>query len=156
MAPVCAGADHQSVKNVERGGPQARHTCVLVDDHPEVLSSLASLLEHEGLEVVGRAATGAEALRLLELHRPAVAVLDLRLPDLSGIEVARAAARIAPETAIVVHTGEAHASTVGDALAAGVLGVVLKAVPPWQLLEALDAALAGEVHVDPSLARISS
>ena len=133
------------------GDPATRRSCLLVDDHETMLSSLSSLLRHEGFVVVGEAATGAEAIRLLGLSRPDLTVVDFRLPDMTGLDVAREAARIAPATVLVLHTGETGPAIAREALAAGVRGVVLKAVPPTHLLAAISAALAGDVYVDPNL-----
>ncbi|HWE82053.1 MAG TPA: response regulator transcription factor [Gaiellaceae bacterium] len=131
--------------------PHERPTCLLVDDHEEIRSSLASLLESEGFVIVAAAGTGAEAVSELETHRPGLAVIDYGLPDFNGLEVAREAARLSPETLLVLFTGEASAKIVRDALAAGVRGVVVKDVPPMHLMQAIDAVLAGETYVDPVL-----
>jgi DNA-binding NarL/FixJ family response regulator len=133
------------------GDPNERTTCLLVDDHETIRSSLASLLENEGFVVVDAAGTGAEAVSKLERHRPTLAIVDYGLPDFNGLEVAREAARIAPETLLVLFTGEASMTMVRDALAAGVRGIVVKDVPPTHLMRAIDAVLAGELYVDPAL-----
>ena len=125
--------------------------CVLADDHEGMLSSLTSLLEYEGFTVVGAARTAREAIQLLEAHRPDLAVLDFRLRDMTGIEVAREAARLGLSTAIVIHTAEAGPALVRAALDAGVRGVARKDVPPAPLLDAIAAAVAGEIYVDPAL-----
>ena len=130
-------------------------TCVVADDHGAMLSSLASLLEQEGFAVVGAAATGREAVLLLASCRPALAVLDVRLGDMTGIEVAREAASLGVDTAIVLHTAECGAQLVRDALAAGIRCVARKDVPPLSLLNAITAAVAGNVYVDPAFGRFS-
>ena len=137
------------MEDFESGELSAPPRCVLVDDHPDVLDSLAALLGYKGIAVVGRAVTGAAALRELELHRPELAVVDVRLPDRSGFDVVREAARITPGTALVIHTAEVGPGIVERALEAGALGVVLKDVPSDKLLLAVTAALAGEVYIDP-------
>ncbi len=145
-----AAGDDSSVGS-ERPQPAPLRTCLVVDDHPAMRSSLGSLLRHEGFVVVGEAATGAEATRVLQLHRPDVAVIDFRLPDLTGLDIARAAARVSPATALVVHTSDLCPNLLQEALAAGVRGIVVKAVPPTRLLTAISAALAGDVYLDPDL-----
>jgi DNA-binding NarL/FixJ family response regulator len=124
---------------------------MLADDHAALLSSLARFLSGERIDVVGRARTGAGALRLLAQHRPDVAVIDFRLPDTNGIEVAREAAEIAPDTGIVIYTSFGHSKLVRDALAVGVRAVVLKDAEPSQLLRAISEVAAGRVYVDPRL-----
>ena len=69
-------------------------SCVLVEDNESVLRALETLLRSEGIDVVGTAGTGFEALRILEQRRPSALVVDLRLPDLDGIEVARRAGEL--------------------------------------------------------------
>lgn len=125
--------------------------CVLADDHQGLLASLADLLHHEGFAVVGTATTGADAIQLIKIVRPDVAVLDFRFPDMTGLEVAREASRLGLTTAIVIHTAVAGPGLVRDALKAGVLGIAVKAVPPESLLRAVAAAVAGEIYIDPSL-----
>jgi two-component system, NarL family, nitrate/nitrite response regulator NarL len=125
--------------------------CVLADDHEDMLSSLTSLLEAEGFTVVGAATTAHAAIQLLEAHKPDLAVVDFRLGDMTGVEVAREAARLGLATRIVIHTAETGAALVREALAAGVLGLAGKAVPPAPLLQALAAAAEREVYVDPAL-----
>ncbi len=135
----------------ERARGNGALACVLADDHEDMLSSLAALLEDEGFAVVGAARTAREAIQLLDEHRPDLAVLDFRLRDMTGVEVAREAARLGLATAIVIHTAEAGAALVREALDAGVLGLARKAVPPAPLLQALAAASAREIYVDPAL-----
>jgi DNA-binding NarL/FixJ family response regulator len=133
------------------GAPRSRHTCLLVDDHLDMLATLTELLEHEGFVIVGQAATGVSAVDLLDAQRPDLAVLDYRLPDMTGIDLAREAARVSPLTVVVLHAGEASQGLVTHALEAGVRGVVLKGVPPTHLMLSLEAALAGQTYVDPKL-----
>lgn len=127
-------------------------TCVLADDHPAMLGALARILEREGCEVVGRADDGETALALIRELRPAIAVLDLRMPRLSGIEVTRRAAAEVPETAVVLYTGHGEPSELTDALAAGARGFLLKEAPLAGLARALRQIVAGETYVDPVLA----
>ncbi|HET7567766.1 MAG TPA: response regulator transcription factor [Gaiellaceae bacterium] len=132
--------------------PSAPVTCVLADDHPAMLGALARILEGEGFEVVGRADDGETALALIVELQPAIALLDLRMPRLSGIEIARRAAGDAPGTAIVLYTGHGETSELTDALAAGVRGFLLKEAPLADLARALRRIAGGETYVDPVLA----
>lgn len=128
--------------------------CLLVDDNSAVLDELTSLLEGEGIAVEGRARTGEEALRALARGPLGMLVLDERLPDLGGVDVARRAAPIVRRrTATILYTSFADAHVVREALDAGVRAVVLKDAPPVNLLEAIATVSAGGVYVDPRLSR---
>jgi DNA-binding NarL/FixJ family response regulator len=127
-------------------------TCVLVDDNAPVLDALATLLRDEGIDVVGTAGNGLDALRLLEQCTPAALVVDVRLPDLTGIEVARRARELAQlRPAVIVYTSYADRTVVASALDAGARAVVLKDAPPVNLLEAISVVAAGGTYVDPRL-----
>ena len=77
-------------------------TCLVADDHPAVVEAVADVLDEHGIEVAGRARDGQEALEKIEASKPDVALLDLRMPGLSGIEVARHVGKSAPETAVIL------------------------------------------------------
>jgi two-component system nitrate/nitrite response regulator NarL len=127
-------------------------TCVVADDHPALVEAVCLLLAAEGVEVVATATDGEKALRLIEQHEPEVAVLDLIMPRLSGIEIARAAGRSSPRTAIILYTGHAERELLGEALHAGVRGFVLKEGPLTDLVHAVVLAADGQIYVDPVLA----
>ena len=133
--------------------PAARTlSCVLVDDNESVLSALETLLRSEGIDVVGTAGTGFEALRILEQRRPSALVVDLRLPDLDGIEVARRAGELPGSPLdVIIYTSYADGALVRSALDAGARAVVLKDAPPLNLLEALRVVAAGGIYIDPQL-----
>jgi DNA-binding NarL/FixJ family response regulator len=76
-------------------------TCLFADDHPPVLRSVAELLGEWGFTVVGTSSDGAVALRKIQELRPSIALVDLRLPRASGIEIAREVSRTVPETAVL-------------------------------------------------------
>jgi DNA-binding NarL/FixJ family response regulator len=128
-------------------------TCLILEDHEQVLESVAAYLETEGFAVVGRATAAAEAIELLRKHRPDVAILDYRLRSSSGLEVARALSVASPATRAVLFSGEATRSVVEEAFASGVRAVVLKESGPETLLRALQVVLAGRRYVDPSIRR---
>jgi DNA-binding NarL/FixJ family response regulator len=133
------------------GSGESPLTLLLADDHPAILDSVATLLRDERIEVVGRARTGAEALELIERRDPAVALLDRRLPDLSGIEVARRIVRAFPRTATLLYTGHADSALVHEALDAGARGVVLKEAPLPDLPRAIAIVAGGGTYLDPLL-----
>jgi two-component system nitrate/nitrite response regulator NarL len=128
-------------------------TCLILDDHEEVLESVAAYLAVEGFDVVGRATDAAQAIELLRTHQPNLAILDNRLRTSSGLEVARALSVAAPATRAVLFSGGATRGVVEEAFASGVRAVVLKESGPETLLRALQVVLAGRRYVDPSIRR---
>jgi DNA-binding NarL/FixJ family response regulator len=127
-------------------------TCVVADDHPAVLEAVSEYLTQGGVEVVGRALEGEEALAQIEACLPDVALIDVRMPRLGGIELARKAQRTAAGTAILLYTGYGDRALLTEALDAGVRGFVLKEAPMDDLLRAVRAVSAGGTYVDPVLA----
>ena len=132
-------------------GNATQITCVLVDDHPAIIDALGAALQSERIAVIGRAATGGEALRILEVRKPAVALVDWRLPDMCGIDVIRGAARTAPDTAVLLYTGYADWPHTREALDAGASGVISKESPLSEVVRAISWADAGKVYLDPTL-----
>jgi DNA-binding NarL/FixJ family response regulator len=129
-------------------------TCVVADDHPAMLASVADLLARSGFDVVGRARDGAEAVTLIESTKPQVALVDVRMPRLSGIEVAERAATISPETSIVFYTAFGDRALLSEALDVGARGFVLKEAPLVDLVRAVERVAAGDAYVDPVLAGV--
>ncbi|HEY5294401.1 MAG TPA: response regulator transcription factor [Gaiellaceae bacterium] len=127
-------------------------TCVVADDHPAVLEAVSEFLTQGGVEVVGRALEGEEALEQIEARHPDVALIDVRMPRLGGIELARRAQRSATGTAILLYTGYGDRALLTEALDAGVRGFVLKEAPMDDLLRAVRAVSAGGTYLDPVLA----
>ena len=130
----------------------ARPTCVIADDHPPVLESIARFLAASGFRVVGRAANGEEALALVETHRPTLAVLDARMPGVTGTNVIRRVARTTPQCSCIVYSGYADARVLTEALDAGARGFVLKDAALESLVRALDVVAGGGMYIDPALA----
>ena len=127
-------------------------TCVVADDHPAVLEAVAEYLAQAGVEVVSRAHDGEEALQQIEERKPQVALIDVRMPKLGGIELTRRAQRSAPDTAILLYTGYGDRALLTEALDAGVHGFVLKEAPMDDLLRAVKSVASGGTYVDPVLA----
>jgi DNA-binding NarL/FixJ family response regulator len=127
-------------------------TVLVADDHPAVLEAVAAYLAHAGIEVVGRAADGERALELIERRRPQVALVDVRMPRVSGIEVARQLRGRGSATALLLYSGYGDRALLLEALDAGVRGFVLKEAPLGDLLRAVTAVAAGESWIDPVLA----
>jgi DNA-binding NarL/FixJ family response regulator len=129
-------------------------TCVVVDDHPALLEAIASVLREHGIELVGRAADGESGLALIRRMRPRVAVVDIRMPHLSGIDVAREVSRTVPQTSVALYTGYGDRALLLEALDAGARGFVLKEAPLDDLVRAVRALARGETYVDPVLGGI--
>lgn len=128
---------------------------LLVDDHAVVRSGLRMLLESEaGARIVGEAGTAAAALGMLESARPDVVLMDIGLPDMSGIEAAREIKRRHPQVAVVALTIHEDEEYFFRMLEAGASGYVPKRAAPEELLTAIQAAAAGEVYLYPSLAKL--
>jgi DNA-binding NarL/FixJ family response regulator len=127
---------------------------LIVDDDPLVRSALALMLGGQpDLEVVGEAGDGRVALRLVDELIPAVVLMDIRMPRMSGLEATRALQqRPDPPHVIVLTTFDADDHVVG-ALAAGADGFLLKDTPPQQILEAIRAVADGDPMLSPSVTR---
>jgi DNA-binding NarL/FixJ family response regulator len=124
----------------------------LLDDHEVVRAGLRSLIESDqGLEVVGEAANASEALARIPPTRPDVCILDVRLPDGTGVEVCREIRSTMPETYCLMLTSYADDEAMFAAIMAGAAGYVLKQVGGRDLLADLRKVAAGGSLLDPSL-----
>jgi DNA-binding NarL/FixJ family response regulator len=132
----------------------ASFTCAVVDDHPALVDAIVAVLEDHDIEVVGQASDGESGLVLIREQRPRVAIVDVRMPGLSGIEVAREASRTVPETGIALYTGYGDRALLVEALDAGARGFILKEAPLDDLVRAVRAIARGEPYVDPVLAGV--
>jgi DNA-binding NarL/FixJ family response regulator len=127
---------------------------VLADDHPVVRAGLAALLSSlPGIEVVGVAATGREAIREVVTTHPDVAVLDLQMPDLDGFAATRELARSAPDVAVLVLTMFEDDDSVFAAMRAGARGYLVKGAEQDEIARAIRAVAAGEAIFGPGVAR---
>ena len=127
---------------------------VVADDHPIVRQGLCALLEaHQLAVVVGEAADGLTALALIEEHQPDVAILDLRMPDLGGMEVARRVGEQALGTRVIILSMYGEEIYVQEALRNGVLGYVLKVAATSDLVAAVQAVMAGKHFLSERLAQ---
>jgi len=126
---------------------------LIVDDHPIVRDGLRAAIEAEpGLEVVGEAADGAEAVGWAGRARIDVALMDLRMPRVDGVAAIRELRRISPDTHVLVLTTFDTDSDVLPAIEAGATGYLLKDAPTEELLRAVRAAHRGEPVLSPSVA----
>lgn len=128
---------------------------LLVDDHAVVRSGLRMLLSAESdVEIVGEASTAGQAMEAASHIRPDVILMDIGLPDLSGIDATREIKKRFPEIAIVALTIHEDQEYFFKMLEAGASGYVPKRAAPEELLIAIRAAAAGEVYLYPSLAKL--
>ncbi len=128
---------------------------LLVDDHAVVRSGLKMLLSgHEEMEIVGEAGSAAEAMREAERTTPEVILMDIGLPDKTGIEATRDIKKRFPEMKIVALTIHEDEEYFFQMLDAGASGYVPKRAAPDELITAIRAAAAGEVYLYPSMAKL--
>jgi DNA-binding NarL/FixJ family response regulator len=127
---------------------------VLADDHAVVRRGLAGLIEStDDLVVVGVAKDGREAVDLVREHRPEVAVMDLQMPVLDGVEATRAIVADHPGTEVLVLTSFSDHARIDAAIEAGAVGYLLKDAEPDVLLDGIRAVARGESPLDPRAAR---
>lgn len=127
---------------------------LLADDHAIVREGLKLLLERAGLDVVGEAADGHEAVALAERHKPDVAVLDVSMPLLNGLEAGREILRTCPATRVVLLTMHAEEHQVITAIRAGIRGYVLKSQTSSDLVQAVRNVWRGDVYLSPGVSRV--
>jgi len=131
------------------------NTRVLVaDDHPVVRQGLKSLLTREGFSVVGEAADGREALRQVEALHPDVALLDLAMPSLNGLDAAREIMQSSAGTKVVILTQHAEEPYILEALRAGVHGYVLKSQSVSDVVQAIRDVTRGKLYVSPTISEV--
>ena len=142
-----------SVAEEPRTGKQLEELrVVLVDDHDLFRTGLRTLLEEQGLQVIGEAENGEVALRLVSELAPDVVIMDLKMPGLTGVETTRKISGMAPLTRVVVLTISAEDDDVMNAVMAGACGYLLKDASIEQLIAGITAAAHGESLISPQIA----
>jgi DNA-binding NarL/FixJ family response regulator len=127
-------------------------SCLLADDHPALVAAVHDLLTQNGFDVIGPALHGESAVALARSETPELAVVDYRMPHLSGRELlARLKAEV-PGLRVVVYTAEADERLVREILEGGADGIVLKQSPLHDLIRALETVRDGGTYIDPALA----
>jgi two-component system, NarL family, response regulator NreC len=126
---------------------------LLADDHLIVRQGLRVLLDRERLQVVGEASNGHEAIRLARMLDPEVAVLDLAMPLLNGIDAAREILRNIPKPKVILLTMHTEDHYVIEAIRAGVRGYVLKIQAATDLIQAIDEVSQGRTYLSPRISR---
>lgn len=136
----------------DQAAPRRPLSLVVADDHPAVVEAVCRFVEHEpDMALVGRAPDGDRAWRLIQEHRPDVALLDVRMPGAGGVEIAKRLTATGADTAVVLYTGDAERSLVREALDAGARGFALKEAPLAELGRALRIVAGGGAYVDAAL-----
>ena len=125
---------------------------LLVDDHDLFRTGLRNLLEEEGVLVAGEAGTGAEALRMVEELAPDVVVMDLNMPEMSGVEATRHIATLSPLTRVIVLTISDEDADVLDAIVAGACGYLLKDASIDDVVTGIRSAAVGASLISPTIA----
>src|SRR5260221_3131614 len=127
---------------------------LLADDHPVVRQGLAAIIgTQKDMTVVGEAQSGEEAIAAFAAQKPDVTLMDLRLPDMSGIDVAARIHARWPEARIMMFSSFAREEEIHDALKGGALSYVRKGALPQELLDGIRAVHAGKRHVSAEIGR---
>jgi DNA-binding NarL/FixJ family response regulator len=133
----------------------ARIRVLIVDDHSVVRMGLRMFFDHQDdIEVVGEAADGSEGVAMARRLEPDVVLMDLLMPNMDGVTAIGRIKAERPETEIVTMTSFIEEEQVTSALEAGASGYVLKDAEAEEVAQAVRAAYAGEVHLDPAVARL--
>jgi two-component system, NarL family, response regulator LiaR len=127
---------------------------IIADDHAVVREGTRTLLEREeDMQVVGEAANGEEAVTLIEKLKPDVAIIDISMPKLSGVEVIKRIKPHLPSVAVLVLTAYDNDEYIFAVLEAGAAGYLLKDIPGKEIVEAVRSVYSGESVLHPSVAR---
>jgi DNA-binding NarL/FixJ family response regulator len=126
---------------------------LIIDDHEMVREGLKAMLATEpDFSIVGDAANAEQALDLIERLRPDVALLDVRLPGVSGVEVCRAVTERYPETAVIILTTFTDENLIAHCIQAGARGFIIKDIERFDLKRSIRAVARGEAALDPKAA----
>ncbi|MHB8642952.1 MAG: response regulator [Gaiellaceae bacterium] len=131
---------------------QATVRVLLVDDHDLFRTGLRNLLEEQGIDIVGEAGDGSQAVRLVRELTPDVVVMDLNMPGIGGVEATRQVTSVAPLTRVVVLTISDQDGDVLDAILAGACGYLVKDASIEELMAGIRAAAIGESLISPHIA----
>lgn len=128
-------------------------TCLVADDHPALRFTVCTHLADRGFAIVGPAADGRAALELASAERPDVALIDLRMPHLSGLALIAALREEVPSMRICIYTADGDATLANAVVREGAAALLLKSSPLDDLDRALSTVLAGNSYVDAALAQ---
>lgn len=127
---------------------------LIADDHALFREGIKALLPPAEFEVVAEAANGQDAIRLTRSHKPDIALLDISMPGLNGVDAAREALRTSPRTKVIVLTMHKDNAYLAEALRAGVRGYILKSRGATELVAALREVAHGDVYISPGLSQV--
>ena len=128
---------------------------LIVDDHGLILEGLQYVLEKDGMEVVGRATTGRQAMEMVRTCEPDVVLLDIRMPDIDGLEALAAIKSSKPDAAVIILTSYRNPEYFYRAIASGAAGFLLKEGSPSQITHAIRTVLEGDSIIDRQVLRDS-
>lgn len=128
-----------------------RTRLLLADDHALIRQGIKELLQKQGFQVVCEASNGQEALRIAEKVQPDVAIVDIGMPVLNGVDTAREMNKASPKTKVILLTQHAESQYVAEALRAGVKGYVLKSQAAEDLFDAIHEVCKGSVYLSPKI-----
>ncbi len=132
-----------------------RYRCVIADDHPAIIDAVSRYLaDVDDVEIVAQANDGDQALLLIAEHAPDVAIVDIRMPGVGGIDIARKLSADGSTTAVILYTGHGERSLLLEALDAGARGFLVKEAPLDDLARAIRTIGGGGTYVDPALAGV--
>jgi DNA-binding NarL/FixJ family response regulator len=127
---------------------------LLADDAPSVREGVKALLERDGFEVVGEATNGREAIQLAQAHHPDVAVLDLEMPQMNGLDAAQEILQVCPGTQTILLTIHREEHQILMALRSGIRGYLVKTHAPEELGRAIREVAGGGVFLSSSILRL--
>jgi DNA-binding NarL/FixJ family response regulator len=128
-------------------------TILLADDHNVLRQGMAQMLDAQAdMKVVAQASDGSKAVNLARMHRPDIVLMDIKMPEMDGVEAARRITAELPETGIIVLTMYRRDDYVFEAIKAGARGYLLKEAELDELLTAIRAVARGEAVIDPAIA----
>ena len=128
---------------------------LLVDDHPVVREGIRACLEpHPHIQVIGEASNGAEAVRKAKRLSPNVILMDISMPQMSGLEATKLLGKIVPKAKVLILTMHENKAYIMEIVRSGAKGYLLKDSPPSQLLSAIDAVNRGEAYFSTSISQM--
>ena len=127
-------------------------TCLIVDDHEVVREGLRlSLSRAPNIRVIGEASDGKSAVALAERRRPDIVIMDVRMPEMDGLEATKLLSERSPDIPVLIFTAYSERSLLSRGLDSGAKGYILKEAPHQTLVRAIEKVSSGEVYVDPAL-----
>jgi DNA-binding NarL/FixJ family response regulator len=134
------------------GAAENEITCLIVDDHEVVREGLRlSLSRAPNIRVIGEAADGKSAVALAERRRPDIVIMDVRMPEMDGLEATKLLAERNPNIPVLIFTAYSERSLLSRGLDSGAKGYILKEAPHQTLVRAIEKVSSGELYVDPAL-----